>query len=464
MLLRLFVFLAGQIILLFGGWWTISSLVRRKQLLTVWGAVICAWYCYLVIWYGPTSLFVALGSKYVFEVATHPWWLRDDMLIASLLNAMLLQAFPFVLNAAIYRKRLPLFQVLFVRLEPLLGHVTCFWFGLLGTFAQVYAGFSFGDLWLQGQFDFGSLSLVQKSALSGFFIFTIGPQVSLLFYRHCRSKSFLSDPALTALAFFSLIGGLYAFSAFGQRTYVLFEIALIAYLFLSASGRYKKFVIGLFPVVLFFGYTITSMHNRIRISPDPFEIVSLASARFVDDFSYRSHIANDSVLIGARACVLGQLDEAGLSAGALVPIELASGFPRLIRQVLPIDLAPVRLETLVGNCYRKWLNIPNANIDLSDSKGQYFLIIFGQFLGPFVSSVFWLFLHLFYILLIYMIFSVGLRFVAFAVPASVHFLVLATTPGEIFVLVKAMIPYLLILFTISFFWHSSRRSGHRAFE
>ena len=454
MLLRLFVFLAGQIILLFGGWWTISSLVRRKQLLTVWGAVICAWYCYLVIWYGPTSLFVALGSKYVFEVATHPWWLRDDMLIASLLNAMLLQAFPFVLNAAIYRKRLTLFQVLFVRLEPLLGHVTCFWFGLLGTFAQVYAGFSFGDLWLQGQFDFGSLSLVQKSALSGFFIFTIGPQVSLLFYRHCRSKSFLSDPALTALAFFSLIGGLYAFSAFGQRTYVLFEIALIAYLFLSASGRYKKFVIGLFPVVLFFGYTITSMHNRIRISPDPFEIVSLASARFVDDFSYRSHIANDSVLIGARACVLGQLDEAGLSAGALFPIELASGFPRLIRQVLPIDLAPVRLETLVGNCYR----------NLSDSKGQYFLIIFGQFLGPFVSSVFWLFLHLFYILLIYMIFSVGLRFVAFAVPASVHFLVLATTPGEIFVLVKAMIPYLLILFTISFFWHSSRRSGHRAFE
>ncbi len=464
MLLRLFIFLAGQIILLVGGWWTISSLVRRKQLLSVWGAVICAWYCYLLIWYGPTSLFVALGSKYVVEVATHPWWLRDDMLIASLLNAMLLQAIPFFLNEVIYRKWLPLFQVLFVRLEPLLGHVSCFWFGLLGTFAQVYAGFSFGDLWLQGQFDFGSLSLLQKSALSGFFIFTIGPQVSLLFYRHCRSKVFLSAPALNVIVFFSILCGLYSFSAFGQRTYVLFEIALIAYFLLSVSGRYKKFVVALVPVALFVGYTFTSIQARIKVSANPLEIASVASRRLVNDFAYRSHIANDSVMIGARLCVLDQLNDLGLRPDALVPVELASGLPRAMRQTLPIDLVPLRLETLVGNCYRRWLDNPDANIDLTDSKGQYFLMMFGQVIGPFVSSIFWLSLHLFFVLLIYMIFFVGLRFVAFAVPASVHFLVLATTPGEIFVVVKAMIPYLLILSTVSFFWRSSRRSGHREFE
>jgi hypothetical protein len=215
---------------------------------------------------------------------------------------------------------------------------------------------------------------------------------------------------------------------------------------------------------LFVGYTFTSIQARIKVSENPLEIASVASRRLVDDFAYRSHIANDSVMIGARVCVLDQLNELGFRPDALVPVELASGLPRAIRQALPIDLVPLRLETLVGNCYRRWLNNPDVNIDLTDSKGQYFLIMFGQSIGPFVSSIFWLFLHLFYILLIYIIFSVGLRFVAFAVPASVHFLVLATTPGEIFVLVKAMIPYLLILFTISFFWHSSRRSGHRAFE
>ena len=37
-----------------------------------------------------------------------------------------------------------------------------------------------------------------------------------------------------------------------------------------------------------------------------------------------------------------------------------------------------------------------CEIDLTDSKGQYFLIMFGEFIGPLVSSIFWLLLYFFY--------------------------------------------------------------------
>lgn len=418
--------------------------------------MISAWYFYLLIWYGPSSIFAALGSKYVVGVENHPWQIRDDMLITSILSAMLLQAIPLVLNIVVYKKAQPLFKLLFLRLEPLFGHVSCFWFGILGTLAQLYAAFSFGDLWLKVQFDFGSLSLIQKSVLSGFFMFTIGPQVSLLLYKHFKPKSSLSGLTLNAFVCLSFLCGLYAFTAFGQRTYVLLEIFLIAYLLLSSSVPYKRLVIGILPVALFVGYTVTSRYNRIRVSQDPVEILTDASKRLVDDFSYRSHIANDSVLIGARSCVLDQLNDSGLTAGSLFPIELASGLPQPIRQALPLDIAPFRLETLVGDCYRSWLGMTDAKkIDLSDSKGQYFLIMFGQIIAPFVSSAFWLLLHFSFILLIYIAFSFGLRFVAFSIPASVHFLVLGTTPGEIFVVVKAIFPYLLIMYIISFFWRNN---------
>jgi len=456
-LLRLFIFLFGQIILLVGGWWTISDLIRRKQLITVWGLVISAWYCYLLIWYGPTSVFAALGSRYVHLADAYPWRISGEMLIISLLSAVLLQAIPFVLNIIIHKTPLPIFKVLFLRLEPLLGHVSCLWFGLLGTIAQLYAAFLFGNLWLQGRFDFGSLSLLQKSVLSGFLIFTIGPQVSLLFYKHFRHKPSISDLALNALICFSLFSGLYAFTAFGQRTYVILEIFLLAYLLFSGARRYKKLVFYMLPIALFLGFTVTSLQNRIELSQNPFETVSLAGKHLIKDLSYRSHIANDSVLINARSCVLDQLNDSGLSAGSLFPIELASGLPRQIRQALPLDVESVRLEKLVGNCFKLWLNPkPWINIDLSDSKGQYFLIMFGQFVAPFVSTIFWFLLHTFYILLFYTVFSFGLRYVAFAIPASVHFLVFGTTPGEFFVVVKAMTPYLLILYIIDFYLRCSK--------
>ena len=457
MLLRLFIFLFGQTILLVGGWWTISDLARRKQLLTVWGSVISAWYCYLLVWYGPTSVFAALGSKYVYLADAYPWRISDETLLASLLSAVLLQAIPFILNVIIHKKPLPIFKVLFLRLEPLLGHVSCLWFGLLGTIAQLYAAFSFGHLWVHGQFDFGSLPLLQKSVLSGFFIFTIGPQVSLLIYKHFRHKPSISDLTLNAFICFSLFSGVYSFTAFGQRTYVILEVFLIAYLVFSGSRQYKKLVVFMLPVALFFGFTVTSLQNRIELSQNPFETASVAGKHLLRDLSYRSHIANDSVLISARSCVLDQLNDSGLTASSLFPIELASGMPRQIRQALPLDVESVRLEKLVGNCFKLWLNTPPwINIDLSDSKGQYFLIMFGQFVGPLVSSIFWFLLHSFYILLFYAIFSFGLRYVAFAIPASVHFWVFGTTPGEVFVVFKALIPYLLMLCVVDFFLRCSR--------
>ncbi len=445
MLARLFVFLAGQIILVGGCWLTITSLLRRKKLMTIWGSVISAWYVYLLIWYGPSSLFAALGADYVKEIATHPWWLREDTLLIALSTAIILQIVPLVFNILVFKVSLPVKSLLFTRLEPLLGHVSCLWFGLLGTFAQVYTAVVFRGMWLEGQFNFGALSIVQKLFLSGFFIFTVGPQIALIFYRKYRNNTFLSAYAMNWILCLSILMGTFSFAAFGQRTYALIEIVLLAVFVYTVAGRYKNLIVLCIPFVLFVGYMITSMQARIKFTEGPVDMVSVVAGRLVDDFAYRSHLANDSVIIGARSCVLTQLHDLGLNQAFILPVEIASGFPQPLRQSLPLDLTSARLESLVGNCYRQWLGAPNTNIDLTDSKMQYFLTIFGVELSAFIGSVFWLLLHLICIGLICSVFYAGFHGIAFALPASTHLLVLGTTPGEVFVLVKALTPYVVLL-------------------
>lgn len=463
MLLKLLFFVLGQVVLLGGCWWSFNGLIKRHQLLTIWGALISTWYGYLLVWYGPTSLFGVLGPDFVAEAAAHPWWLRVDMLVPSLANAFLLQGIPLILNYLFFSEFLTLPNFFSARLEPILGHKSCLWFGLLGTLAQFYSAVFFGDLWLRSQFDFGALLVLQKSVLSGFFMFTVGPQISLLFYRYCRRDKFLSPSALNSLVIISILVAIYSFAAFGQRTYVLFEIIFLCYIVLSASGRYKLLIAGVVPFALFIGYAFTSMQARINVSLNPLEIASVAGKRLVDDLAYRSHIANDGVMIGARACVLEQLNELGLSKEFVLPIELASGLPHPIRQLLPLDIGSARLEALVGNCYRRWLDMPDANIDLTDSKVQYFLITFGQITAPFISTAFWLILGLIYILSVYLLFLSGLRLVAFAIPAATHFLVLGTTPGEVFVVIKALLPYFAIIALFSFLNRIFRKSSSSNF-
>ena len=441
MTLRVILFLIGQIILLAGGFQAIKLLRAHRLLVTPWGLAVVTWYLYLLIWYGPSSVFVVLGEAYVKEVATHPWWLREDMLVPSLINAMVLQLMPCLVNLIVLKTTRKHHLIVWSRLEPLLGHVTNLWFGIFGTVAQLSIATIYGQSWLQSRFDFAALPPLAKAAASGFFILTIGPQLSLLAFRYWQK---IKMPYIDWILLPSIFAALYSFSRFGQRTYAMFEIVLLIYVFWLVAPAARKILVLFLPISILSVYSLVSLQARVKSDTSPVKTASTILQRLVDDVSYRSHIANDSVILGARSCVRNQLRLEGVSPSALLSMELASGLPAPMRSALYPELSDQRLESRVGRCYRKWLGEPSLRPDLSDSKTEYFLVSFNPLFSALLGSVSWLFLSTFFLSSISYLYYLGARYTGFFVPASAHLLVLSTTPGEFLVFFKAVAPYLAL--------------------
>ena len=442
--MRLTLFLLGQCAFLGGAWWTLTRLRATKNLVTAWGFTILAWFLYLLIWYGPTSVFVVLGKEYVKEVATHPWWLREDMLVPALLNTIVLQLLPIILTVLLLRRWKHSRFGPWMRLEPLLGHVSVLWFGILGTFCQALTAFLWGHIWLQSQFDFSILPLWQKAAASGFFMFTIGPQLAFLAYRYWRPNIGLSEKRLNFLTLLSIVVAIYSFAAFGQRTYVMFEACLLVFILDQILPVLRRALVIVLPTLIFTAYGLTSLQARIQPGSSFSVTLSLIGQRLVDDLAYRSGIANDSVVLGARTCVLQQLEAEGKQPFDLLTMEVVSGLPAPLRLSIYPLIGEQRLEPRVGQCYRDWLREPSLRPDLSDSKIEYFLAVLPPFMAGVIGGTIWLLTGMLFLAFLAYLFDIGLESIAFFVPASAHLLVLSTTPGEFLVLLKAGLPYLAV--------------------
>lgn len=446
---RIILFLIIQV-LLFGGIRNIYlQLFRAKYLFTVWSFVICTWYIYLIHWYGPISIFASLGSHYVVMAHNRPWFVNDSYLLPSLLNALVLACMPVAINMFVFKVFRGKNLFLFSDIKPLLGHQSCFLFGLLGTLSQFIAGLLYSNMWIDGGFTFSSFSVLEKIILSGFLVFTIGPQISLLTYYYFRDKKNIPDFRLRLLIVISFLLGIYSFANFGQRAYVLIEILSLAIWIASFLRPKQKLFLMLLPLILFIGYTVTTSF-RIQSDLGFIESAPPAAKSLIRDLSYRSHIGTDSGVLAARNDVLDQLRVYKFHPMQILPIEFASGMPAFVRAYLPAEYQFARFEVLVGNYYQS-LDSRRVYVDLHDSKSQYFLIIFGAGLGSIASTLFWLSVHLVLLLLVQTVFKSGLGSSAFIVPASFHFLVFGTTPGEIFVFAKSAMPYLLLFSILIYF-------------
>lgn len=449
--LRLTLFLLGQLVLLGGGWLVIRRLIVTHRLVTVWGFTILPLLFYLLTWYGPTSLFVVLGKAYVVEAQTHPWWLSEAHIIPSLLNALVLQSFPFISTSIIFLGPWSNGFGPWRRLEPVLGHFSNLIFGLVGTVSQVFTAALYSKSWLLGSFDFSLLPFWQKIPASGFFVFTLGPQLAMLAYAKWHTTRRISSRIIKILVFFSLSMGIMSFYAFGMRTYVIYETFFLIIFVASLLHIPLRTTFIALPLLLFLGFTLTSLHNRIPSKQNILETAQLSAQNLINGIAYRSGIANDSVILGARSCVLSQLRHDNQQQHEILSMEILSGLPKPLRDKVDANLIDKRLERRVGQCYRDWLANPGLKPDLTDSRIEYFLVGFGPFLAPFVGSTFWIILVYIFILLINTSFHSLSASVAFFLPASAHILSLSDTPGSFLVFIKAALPYFLLI-TIATQW------------
>lgn len=383
------------------------------------------------------------------EVSDHPWWLREDMLVPALLNALVLQILPTIVTAILLCQWKQSKLGPWSRLEPLLGHVSILWFGIFGTIAQALTATLWARTWLQSQFDFSILPLWQKAAVSGFLMFTVGPQLAFLSYRLWRQKRILSDLQLNILSVFSILVAVWSFSSFGQRTYVMVEALLLVFTLQLLFPAIRRSLVVVLPILIFAAYGITSLQARVKPSSSSLGTLSLLGQRLVDDLAYRSGIANDSVVLGARACVLQQLAAEGKNSSELLLMEVVSGLPAKLRQSIYPQIGDQRLEPRVGQCYRDWTRDPLIRPDLSDSKIEYFLVALPVFIAAAIGVIVWLSLGTLFLASLSSLFDYGFKSIAFFVPASAHLLVLSTTPGEFLVFIKAGLPYLALFWFLA---------------
>lgn len=446
--MKLAIFLLGQLLLVGGGLLSISKLKAERRIVTIWGFTLIAILFYMLIWYGPTSIFVVLGKRYVVEAQTHPWWLDEKHILPSLSNALVLQSLPLITTGIILSGPWPNGAGPWTRLEPLLGHISNLYFGLLGTVAQIITALLHSKSWLSSSFDFSLLPLWQKIPASGFFVLSIGPQLALFAYSKWNQDKLIGKKPLAFITLVSIGLGIFSFYAFGMRTYVVFEVLLLV-LYLVRTIRLSTSVLTvLLPLILFLSFGLTSLHNRVPKQDSLVRTTQLVASNLVNGIAYRSGIANDSVILGSRDCVLQQLKQDSQQPTTLISMELASGLPKSLRDNFGEDLIDKRLERRVGQCYRDWLQRQDLKPDLSDSRIQYFLVALNPSIAPFVGSMFWILLIYSYLFLVCALCQKGLCSLAFLLPASAHTLALSDTPGAFVVFFKAAFPYTLLILLV----------------
>ena len=444
------IFLLAQVSLFVGAGATYFLLKKRALLFTPWAFVVVGWYFYLFVYYGPTSIYAVFAAHSGIGSSQAPWFLNTSSFSLSLLSGFFQSLLPLIITK--------LFLFLFSvnssstispwsRLEPLLIHPSTFLFGIFGTAVQVLVCFFYGP---QG-FKFSDFNIFEKLIATMFLIFTFGPQVALILFQVVREYSGRPSRAiLNWVSFSSLIISIVVFSVFTMRTYALI-CSLLLLFWLFYRFRFQKIVFLLFlPVVLVSTFTLSSIQQRFAFDGNMINLPSVVFSKLQRDLSYRSGYGTDSVVIGARECIIDAIGYPQLPS--IIGNELVLGLPAPLRSAISPNLFDNKLEVLVGNCYGKWLGIPKLTIDLLDTKAEYFLVVFGMFWGGLFSVLFWLGLELALILLIVSLFASGIRYVAFLVPAFSQIVVFSSTPGDLFVYLKAALPTYFIIFFACYFY------------
>ena len=117
----------------------------------------------------------------------------------------------------------------------------------------------------------------------------------------------------------------------------------------------------------------------------------------------------------------------------------------MMRRRLSPSLFEQKLEVLVGDCYKQWLNRDDLRVDLLDTKAEYFLAVFGPFIGGPTATFLWLGSELFVMIMFTYLFAKGVRLMAFMAPAFTQVVIFASTPAEFIVFFKAALPTLCLI-------------------
>ena len=438
----LIIYLFGQLCLFLGGWTTLVLLKRRKLFLTSWGVIVSGWYFYLLVYYGPTSVYAVLAAESGEGSSVAPWFLNINSFGLSLWAGLSQQILPLMITIALLfffssKTNSPVSP--WSRLEPLLIHPSTLIFGIVGTGVQVLTSI----LYASSGFVFADLNPFEKLICTMFLIFTFGPQIALVSFQFVRSRAdLMNSKVLDLMILLSLISSILVFSSFTMRTYAM-SSSILLFFWAFRRFRIKKIVLlVLLPTFLVITFASASV-QRISYNKELSSIPSSVFASLQYNFSYRSGFGTDSVVIGARQCISSKLITR--NPFDLIVNELILGFPSMIRRRLSPSLFEQKLEVLVGDCYKQWLNRDDLRVDLLDTKAEYFLAVFGPFIGGPMATFLWLGSELFVMIMFTYLFAKGVRLMAFMAPAFTQVVIFASTPAEFIVFFKAALPTLCLI-------------------
>lgn len=451
-----FIFL--QILLISGFYLSNRSLLRRKSLITPLGVTINAWYSYLLIYYGPTSVFVILGPEYVEPALNRPWLLSH----AYIGDTLPLAFFPFLLPCVLtlwflrYKKN-PLSRLLLYPLRPALTHPYNLLFGVLGSIIQFLATILVSPTWSTASFS--EYSPLFKFLGSSSVVLSISPQLVIAIYTYYSSRSKLSvGPQISKLIFItSSVIGFFCFSSFSLRTSLLLLCAIV---FVTASQSIfcvsKRLAFCLFIALSYIAYACATLPVRVHPLDSERSIANKINASLVYDISYRSGFGTESAILASKDC----LHHNQLSLTQILIPEFIRGMPSQLRnQTMKYSLDYHKLEDLMRQCFSSH-DLDVLGFDLFDVKSEYFLAAdMYPLLASLISTLFWLLLGLLFFASLACIYSLGLPiFSIVLVPFFVAF-ILSTSPGDLLVLFKTILPYMLLLPMIKYplvFRHASK--------
>ncbi len=444
------IFLLSQLCLFLGIGVNYYLLNVRSLLLTPWSFVLGGWYYYLLVYYGPTSLHAVLATESGIGSSVASWYLNTS----SFGLALLASFFQLLLPLFITKSLLLLFPIdsrlnisPWSRLAPLLIHRSTFIFGVLGTVVQIIVCFLYAD----SRFNFSMFNPFEKLITTMFLIFTFGPQIALILFQLLRADCSNNLPKFFSwITFSSLIISISVFSAFGMRTYSMTSSLLLLFSLCYQLRLRKTLLLTMIPTFLVISFAFATFTNRTKFDADFYRFPLHVFSSLQRDLSYRSGFGTDSVVIGARQCIVNTIGYENLPS--IINNELILGLPAPLRSSMSPNLFANKLEVLVGDCYRNWLGIKNIRIDLLDTKAEYFLVVFGPLWGGFFATLFWLGLELGLTMFISYLFTVGVKNVAFMLPAFAQVVIFASTPGEFFVYLKAALPLFFMILVVSEFF------------
>ena len=438
----LVIFLFGQLCLFLGGLTTLFLLKTRKLFLTPWGVIVSGWYFYLLVYYGPTSVYAVLAAESGKGSSVAPWFLSINSFGLSLWAGLSQQILPLIITIALLffcPSKTNSSVSPWSRLEPLLIHPSTLIFGILGTGVQVLMSI----LYASSGFVFATLSPFEKLICTMFLIFTFGPQIALVLFQLVRSRvEHMNSKVLDLMILISLISSIFVFSSFSMRTYAMSSSLLLFYWAFRRFRIKKIILLFLLPTFLVVTFAVASV-QRIAYKKELSSIPSSVFTSLQYNVGYRSGFGTDSVVIGARQCILSKLTTGNPSD--LIVNELILGFPSTIRRRLSPSLFEQKLEVLVGDCYKQWLSRDDLRVDLLDTKAEYFLAVFGPFIGSPMAIFFWLGCELFVMIVFTYLFAKGVRLIAFMAPAFTQIVIFASTPAEFMVFFKAALPTLCLI-------------------